>query len=449
MERTIMQKLLTWKTSTYRKPLILKGVRQCGKTWILKEFGKLYYDNVAYINFDEHKEYCQFFTTTKDTKRILQNLEMAIGVKIEPFNTLLIFDEIQECAEALNSLKYFCENAKNYHIVAAGSLLGISLAKPSGFPVGKVDFLEMKPMTFTEFLLANNDYNLIDYLEQLDSIEPLPEAFFNPLIEKLKMYFITGGMPEAIHMWTCEHSVPLVENVLANILDAYERDFMKHAEIKDFPKLSLIWKSIPSQLAKENKKFLYKVVKNGARAREYENALQWLVDANLAYKVYRSSACGIPLSAYDDLNAFKIYLLDVGLLRKLSHLDPSAFSNNNQLFVEFKGSLTENFVLQSLQNQSSIPLRYWVIDNPNYEVDFIMQRKNDILPIEVKASTNLKSKSLQKYKNLYSDKTKLRIRFSLDNLKLDDDILNIPLPLIDYSEKLISLAYKILEKTDQ
>ncbi|MEF9967367.1 MAG: ATP-binding protein, partial [Longicatena sp.] len=430
-------------------PLILKGVRQCGKTWILKEFGKLYYDNVAYINFDEHKEYCQFFTTTKDTKRILQNLEMAIGVKIEPFNTLLIFDEIQECAEALNSLKYFCENANNYHIVAAGSLLGISLAKPSGFPVGKVDFLEMKPMTFTEFLLANNDHNLIDYLEQLDSIEPLPEAFFNPLIEKLKMYFITGGMPEAIHMWTCEHSVPLVENVLANILDAYERDFMKHAEIKDFPKLSLIWKSIPSQLAKENKKFLYKVVKNGARAREYENALQWLVDANLAYKVYRSSACGIPLSAYDDLNAFKIYLLDVGLLRKLSHLDPSAFSNNNQLFVEFKGSLTENFVLQSLQNQSSIPLRYWAIDNPNYEVDFIMQRKNDILPIEVKASTNLKSKSLQKYKNLYSDKTKLRIRFSLDNLKLDDDILNIPLPLIDYSEKLISLAYKILEKTDQ
>ncbi|MEG0329583.1 MAG: ATP-binding protein [Longicatena sp.] len=449
MERTIMQKLLTWKTSTYRKPLILKGVRQCGKTWILNEFGKLYYDNVAYINFDEHKEYCQFFTTTKDTKRILQNLEMAIGVKIEPFNTLLIFDEIQECAEALNSLKYFCENANNYHIVAAGSLLGISLAKPSGFPVGKVDFLEMKPMTFTEFLLANNDHNLIDYLEQLDYIEPLAEAFFNPLIEKLKMYFITGGMPEAIHMWTCEHSVPLVENVLANILDAYERDFMKHAEIKDFPKLSLIWKSIPSQLAKENKKFLYKVVKNGARAREYENALQWLVDANLAYKVYRSSACGIPLSAYDDLNAFKIYLLDVGLLRKLSHLDPSAFSNNNQLFVEFKGSLTENFVLQSLQNQSSIPLRYWAIDNPNYEVDFVMQRKNDILPIEVKASTNLKSKSLQKYKNLYSDKTKLRIRFSLDNLKLDDDILNIPLPLIDYSEKLISLAYKILEKTDQ
>ncbi|MEG0361738.1 MAG: ATP-binding protein [Longicatena sp.] len=449
MERTIMKKLLTWKTSTYRKPLILKGVRQCGKTWILNEFGKLYYDNVAYINFDEHKEYCQFFTTTKDTKRILQNLEMAIGVKIEPFNTLLIFDEIQECAEALNSLKYFCENANNYHIVAAGSLLGISLAKPSGFPVGKVDFLEMKPMTFTEFLLANNDHNLIDYLEQLDYIEPLAEAFFNPLIEKLKMYFITGGMPEAIHMWTCEHSVPLVENVLANILDAYERDFMKHAEIKDFPKLSLIWKSIPSQLAKENKKFLYKVVKNGARAREYENALQWLVDANLAYKVYRSSACGIPLSAYDDLNAFKIYLLDVGLLRKLSHLDPSAFSNNNQLFVEFKGSLTENFVLQSLQNQSSIPLRYWAIDNPNYEVDFVMQRKNDILPIEVKASTNLKSKSLQKYKNLYSDKTKLRIRFSLDNLKLDDDILNIPLPLIDYSEKLISLAYKILEKTDQ
>lgn len=444
MERLLMKDLVQWKDSTYRKPLILKGARQTGKTWLLKEFGHLYYNDVAYINFEEHEEYKQFFETTKDINRILQNLEMAIGKNIEAENTLIIFDEIQECSSALNTLKYFYENAPEYHIVAAGSLLGITLSKPNGFPVGKVDFLEMHPMSFSEFLLANDNLNLVQYMSQINQIEKIPSAFFNPLHELLKLYFITGGMPEAIYVWKSAHDVELVQKVLVNILDAYEHDFIKHAEIKDYPKISFIWKSIPSQLSKENKKFFYKVVKPGARAREYENALQWLIDAGLVHKVYRSNACGLPLSAYDDLNCFKIYLSDVGLLRRLSYLAPSAFNDGNKLFVEFKGALSENFVLQSLQIQNDIPLRYWSMDNPSYEVDFILQKENDIFPIEVKAGSNVKSRSLKKYKELYGENIKLRIRYSLENLSLDNDILNIPLFLIDFSDQLINIALKSL-----
>ena len=440
MERLIMHKLLDWKNSPYRKPLILKGVRQVGKTWVLKEFGKRYYENVAYFNFDENEEYKQFFETTKDVDRILQNLMLASGENIAPEKTLIIFDEVQDCPKVINSMKYFCENTPQYHIACAGSLLGITLAKPSSFPVGKVNFMQIDPMTFTEFLFANGDENLANYLESVDTLEPIPEAFFNPLQEKLKMYYVTGGMPESILMWTESRDVSAMQEALSGIIDAYERDIAKHPNVSEFPKLSMIWKSIPSQLAKENKKFLYKVVKPGARAREYEDALQWLVDARLVHKIYRSTAPGLPMSAYDDIAAFKIYMVDVGLLRRLAQLAPTAFGEGNRLFTEFKGALTENFVLQTLLTQFEVVPRYWSQNNPPYEVDFLIQRENDIIPIEVKSETNIAGKSLRKFKELFPDQVKLRVRFSLNNLKLDDDVLNIPLFMADHADRLIGLA---------
>lgn len=440
MERLIMQDLLKWKESKYRKPLVLKGVRQVGKTWLLKEFGRLFYDNVAYFNFDENAEFKQFFETTKDIKRILQNLMLASGQKILPSKTLVIFDEVQDCPDVINSLKYFCENAPEYHVACAGSLLGIALAKPSSFPVGKVDFLQVNPLTFIEFLMANGDNNLVEYLDSIDSLEKIPDAFFNPLCEKLKMYYVVGGMPEPVLMWTQEKDVEAMQKALGNIITAYERDFAKHPNTSEFPKVSMIWKSIPSQLARENKKFIYKVVKEGARAREYEDALQWLVDANLVKKIYRSTAPGLPIAAYDDLSAFKIYLTDVGLLRRLSLLAPSAFGEGSRLFTEFKGALSENYILEALVNQFEVVPRYWSQANPPYEVDFIIQRENEIIPIEVKAEKNVQAKSLKKYKEKYGDKINLRVRFSLDNLRMDDDLLNIPIFMADYTDKIIGIA---------
>jgi len=440
MERYIINDLLKWKNSKYRKPLIVKGVRQVGKTWILKEFGKQHYESTAYFNFDENEEYKQFFETTKDVERILQNLTLASSQKISPESTLIIFDEVQDCPKVINSMKYFCENAPQYHIICAGSLLGLALSKPSSFPVGKVDFLQVNPMTLSEFLLANGDANLVQYMESIDSFNPIPDAFFNPLCEKLKMYYVTGGMPEPVLMWTAERDVDAMQTSLSGIIGAYERDFGKHPEVKEFPKISMIWKSVPSQLARENKKFIYKVVKSGARAREYEDALQWLVDASLISKIYRSTAPGLPISAYDDLSVFKIYLVDVGILRRLAQLAPTAFGEGNRLFTEFKGALSENYVLQALLNRFEVTPRYWAQTNPPYEVDFLIQRENDIFPVEVKSEVNIESISLKKYKEKFSEQTKLRIRFSLSNLRLDGDLLNIPLFLAEHTDKLISLA---------
>lgn len=440
MERFILNDLKRWKSSRHRKPLILKGVRQVGKTWILKEFGRRSYDSIAYFNFDENEEYRQFFETTKDTDRILQNLTLASGQKILPEKTLIIFDEVQDCPKVINAMKYFCENAPQYHIACAGSLLGIALARPSSFPVGKVDFMQINPMTFTEFLLANGDANLAGYLDSVSSLEPIPEAFFNPLYEKLKMYYVTGGMPEPVLLWTEDRNVDALQTALSNIIGAYERDFAKYPDVKEFPKISMVWKSIPSQLSRENKKFIYKVVKEGARAREYEDALQWLADANLVKKIYRNTSPGLPISAYDDLSAFKIYLVDVGLLRRLSLLSPTAFAEGNRLFTEFKGALSENYALQALVNQFEATPRYWSQVNPTYEVDFLIQRENDIIPIEVKAEDNIESRSLKKFKESYGNRVKLRVRMSLNNLKLDNDLLNIPLFMADYTDKLIGIA---------
>ncbi len=443
MKRFAMDKLDTWKSSSRRKPLILNGIRQVGKTWLLREFGKKRYSNTAYFNFDENTEYKQFFQTTKNVKRLIQNLSLASGQEIHPETTLIIFDEIQECNQALNTLKYFCENAPEYHIACAGSLLGITLSKPLSFPVGKVEFLTIHPMTFSEFLIANGDTNLFQFIHHIDSIEPILKAFYNPLVEKLKMYFVTGGMPESVSAWTSHRSTEEVQKILGDINGAYERDFAKHVYHTVLPKVSLLWHSIHSQLAKENKKFLYTAVKSGARAREYESALQWLCDAGLLEKVYRCVKPGLPLSAYDDLRAFKVYLPDVGLLRRLSYLSPTAFGEGNRLFQEFKGSLTENYILQTLSTQFEVPLRYWK-DNTRHEVDFVLQNKNDILPIEVKSQHSINSSSLKVYKEKYPTATPLRVRFSLKNLRLDNDLLNIPLFLADEAERLINLAMQIM-----
>lgn len=437
MERKILTDLCKWKNGKHRKPLILRGARQVGKTWVLQEFGKRYFTDTLYINFERQEEYKQFFQTTKDVKRILQNLSLASGKKITT-DTLIIFDEIQACEEALNTLKYFCEDAPEYYVASAGSLLGLKLSQ--GFPVGKVDFLEMGSMSFEEFLLANGDETLHDFLNSIEEISAIPDAFFNPLVEKLKMYFITGGMPEAVSVWTQDRDISAADNVLADILLSYESDFGKHADKFDVNKIQLIWESLPSQLAKENKKFLYSAVKSGARAREYENAVNWLNSADVAKKVYRISKPGLPLSAYDDLTAFKIYMGDVGLLRKHSHLATSAFTENNRLFTEFKGALTENFVLQCITRQFEVKPRYWA--NTQYEVDFIIQRENDIIPVEVKAGENVKATSIKNYYKLYENETPIIVRLSLRNLSLDGNMLNVPLFLADKLDKIIGIVLK-------
>ena len=432
MQRFILKKLIEWKESKYRKPLILKGARQVGKTYILKQFGKENYEGVAYFNFDHDEDLYNLFENTKDPKRILEQLAFIYGKAIIPGKTLIIFDEIQECPNALNSLKYFYEEANEYHIACAGSLLGIRLSHTS-FPVGKVDFLNMYPMTFSEFLTADNAQNLVDYMNSLEKIEKIPDIFFNQLEEKLKAYFIIGGMPEAVSAWVNEKDMELVNKIQDNILSAYESDFSKHTQDSEVNKISLIWNSVPSQLAKENKKFLYQVVKEGARAREYENALNWLNDANLIYKIYNVTKTDFPLKAYNDLSAFKIYMNDVGLLRKMSNLDSKIVVEGDKLFEEFKGAFTENYVLNMLSSTLNSVPNYYTFDRN--EIDFIIQYKNNIVPIEVKANKSTNNTSLTKYNEKFNNE--LSVRFSMNNLSKDGKILNIPLFLIEYVEKFI------------
>jgi len=437
MRRLLLNQLILWKKSEQRKPLMLKGVRQVGKTWLLKEFGEKYYENTAYFNFDEQGELKQYFETTKDVSRILQNLALINGAPIHPGRTLVIFDEIQECPAALNTLKYFRENAPEYHIACAGSLLGVRVSRRESFPVGKIEFLPVYPMTFTEFLWALGEEKLVQYIDNIDSLDPVPDIFFNQLHEKLKMYFITGGMPESVRAWAEDKDVARVQKVLRDILDAYELDFSKHAEIKDIAKLGLIWSSIPSQLSRENKKFMYRAVKEGVRAREYEDALTWLCNAGLGHKIYRNTKPSLPVSAYDDLGAFKLYVVDVGLLRRLALLDPLSFGEGNRLFLEFKGALSENYILQSLVTQYEGLPRYWS-SGATAEVDFTIQRGNDIIPIEVKSDENTRGKSFSLYNQKYAPL--IRVRFSLRNLKKDNNLINVPMFLADHLDKFIGLA---------
>ena len=432
MKRFILENLIKWKESKYRKPLILKGARQIGKTYILQQFGSENYDGVAYFNFDHDEDLYNLFNNTKDPKRILEQLSFIYGKALIPGKTLIIFDEIQECPNALNSLKYFQEEANEYHIACAGSLLGIRLSHTS-FPVGKVDFLNMYPMTFREFLIADNCNNLVEYLNSIKNVENIPDIFFNQLEEKLKAYFIIGGMPEAVKAWTEEKNVELVNNIQKNILQAYESDFSKHTSNSEANKISLIWNNIPSQLAKENKKFLYQAIKAGARAREYESALNWLNDSNLIYKIYNITKPDFPLKAYNDLSSFKIYINDVGLLRQMANLDSKIVIEGDRLFEEFKGAFTENYVLNMLTTTLDTVPNYYTFDR--HEVDFIIQSKNEIIPIEVKSNRSINNISLTRYNE--KNNNELAIRFSMNNLAKNGKILNIPLFLIEYLNNFI------------
>lgn len=432
MKRFIMDKLIEWKNSKYRKPLILRGARQVGKTYILKNFGIENYENVAYFNFDHDEDLYNLFENTKDPHRIIEQLSFVHGKAIKPEKTLIIFDEIQECPNALNSLKYFNEEANEYHVACAGSLLGIRLSNTS-FPVGKVDFLNMYPMSFSEFLLADGCENLVDYMKSINKIEPIPDVFYNMLMDKLKIFYIIGGMPEVVDLWVHEKDVAICSKAQDSILKSYESDFSKHTSSFEANKISLIWNNIPSQLSKENKKFLYQVVKNGARAREYEGALNWLNDADLITKVYNVSKPAFPLKAYNDLSSFKIYMLDIGLLRRMSNLESSIILQQDKLFEEFKGAYSENYVLNALKTMLDYSPSYYVFNR--HEIDFMIQENNEIIPIEVKSNKSTNNASLTNY-NKEND-NKISIRFSKNNLKHDGKVINVPLFLIEYINNFI------------
>lgn len=436
MRRYIKEQLIKWKNRNDRKPLILKGARQVGKTYILKEFGNEEYDNVAYFNFDHDEALKNLFLSTKDPKRILEQLVFAAGKPIMPEKTLIIFDEIQECPDALNSLKYFNEEANEYHIACAGSLLGIKLSHTS-FPVGKVEYLEMYPMTFSEFLLADNQENLVQYMESVKSIEKIPDIIYEQLNEKMKSYFIIGGMPEVVKAWVTAKDIETVNRVQKQILNGYEDDFGKHADSATIRiKISIVWESIISQLARENKKFLYQVAKDGARAREYEDAVNWLNDSNIVNKIFNVKKPDFPLNAYTDLSSFKLYMSDVGLLRRKANLDSKIVIEGNRLFEEFKGALTENFILNMLMFKYKEKPNYYVFDK--HEIDFIIQNKNEIIPIEVKAGENINSTSLKRFNEL--NENKIAIRFSTRNLDKSGKIINIPIFMAEYIDKFIELG---------
>ncbi len=435
IKRDIMEALLQWKNRQQRKPLIIQGARQIGKTWIMKKFGEVHYEHVAYFNFDASDELCREFENTKDPQRLIGILRLYTDRPIEPEKTLIIFDEIQQSNKALNSLKYFCEDAPQYHIMAAGSLLGVSLSQGDSFPVGKVEFLNMYPVTFREFLCSDNP-QMHEYLETLTAIDPLPEIVMGKVSESWRRYQVCGGMPAAVTALLTNRGTEEVENRLREILTAYSLDFAKHAPAKDIPRIAAIWNSIPSQLAKENRKFLYKLVKTGARAREYEDGLLWLQHAGLMYRVFCSSKPGLPLSAYDDISAFKIYLCDAGLLRAMAQLPAEVFWSDNPLYTEFKGAMAENMVLQSLIPQFEVMPRYWASQG-TAEVDFLLQHTSSLSPVEVKAGTNLNGKSLGVYIKQYNPE--IALRYSMNNLRQDGTILNIPLFLADWTKKLLEI----------
>lgn len=428
-----MSALLKWKQRSERKPLIIQGARQIGKTWIMRKFGEEYFDYVAYFNFDASEELCREFENTKSPERLLDILRLYTEYPIEPERTLIIFDEIQQSNKALNSLKYFCEDAPEYHILAAGSLLGVSLSQGDSFPVGKVEFLKMYPVTFREFLHADAP-PMYEYLESLTEIAPLPEIVMGRVGEAYRRYQVCGGMPAAVTAMLEKRGVQEIEEIQKAILTAYALDFAKHAPGKDIPQVTAIWNSIPSQLTKENRKFVYKLVKTGARAREYEDGLLWLEHAGLIYRIFCSSKPGLPLSAYDDLSAFKIYLCDGGLLRVMAQLPADVLWSENALYTEFKGAMAENMVLQSLVAHFDVLPRYWTSE-ATAEVDFLLQNNTHLLPVEVKSGTRLGGKSLGIYINHFD--TELALRYSMNNLKRDDVILNIPISLADWTEKLL------------
>lgn len=427
MRRLITDKLVEWKNRRDRKPLILKGVRQCGKTYILTKFGEENYDDMAYINFEETPSAADLFTQDLNPHRIIVELGVVLGKKINPESTLIFFDEIQFSPHALTSLKYFCEQTPEYHIVCAGSLLGVALSKPKSFPVGKIDFLTLYPLNFHEFILVNGESDLLSYLKPFSAAAPVSTIIADKLTSYLKTYYITGGMPEVVAAWLEHKDINETERVQDAILDAYQLDFAKHAPSADFPKISLLWNSIPNQLAKESHKFMYSTVKPGARAKEFESALQWLLESGVVYKIKKIAKPAIPLSAYANTAYFKLYLADVGLLRRMARLPAAVLWGDSPIYSEFKGALTENFVLTELVTLHEETPYYWKSENIA-ELDFVVQYGDKIIPIEVKSSQNVKSRSLGVYREKYDPE--ISIRISLRNLRKDGALLNIPLYML-------------------
>lgn len=432
MYRIAMEKLIKWKDNKRRKPLIIEGARQVGKTWLMKEFGRLYYEDTVYVNFDSNSRMEELFSTDLDTNRLITGLEIYSGKKIDPTKTLLIFDEVQEVPRALSALKYFCENSPEYHIVCAGSLLGIALHHGTSFPVGKVDFLKLFPLSFKEFLMATDKARFADLLDTQDY--QMITSFKHTYIDALKEYYFVGGMPEAVQVFAENKDYNEVRDIQRRIITAYEQDFSKHAPNEIVPKLRMLWNSIPTQLSKENKKFIYGLVREGARAKDYETAIMWLSDCGLVHKISRVNSGGMPLKAYEDLKAFKLFILDVGLLSCMAGLHQKVLLDGNDLFVEFKGALTEQYVCQQLKTVDNLGIYYYTNDRGSCEVDFVVDTGEKIIPVEVKAELNLRAKSLKTYYEKFSPD--LAVRTSMADYKKEDWLLNQPLYTIENFTKI-------------
>ena len=427
MKRFALDKLKEWKEKKGRKPLIIRGARQVGKTWLMKEFGNTCFEKVAYVNFDSNPRMQQVFDGEISIERIVLAISAETGVSIDSKSTLLIFDEVQEVPKALSALKYFYENAPEYAIVAAGSLLGIALHKGTSFPVGKIDFMDLYPMSFQEFLCAIGEERFVSLLQGTDI--GMVTMFKSKYIDRLREYYYVGGMPEAVQTFVDTRDWNKVREIQKNLLDYYQQDFSKHAEVSLVPRLNLVWNSIPMQLATENKKYIYGQVREGARAKDFELAIQWLLDCGLIHKVQRVNKPSLPLKAYVDFNAFKIYLADIGLLIAMADLDARVIIDGNRIFTEFKGALTEQYVLQQLVSEVGIDPYYYSTANSKGEIDFLLQGKTSVIPVEVKAEENLRAKSLKAFCDKYEPK--YAVRTSMSDYRAQEWMTNIPLYNID------------------
>ena len=432
MRRTAMEKLVAWKSSDERKPMVLKGARQVGKTWLMKEFGRNYYKSFVYFNFDEEDELKSIFETNKNPQRIIELLSMIAGEKIYPLDTLIIFDEVQECPEALNALKYFKEKANEYHVIAAGSLLGTLLAKPKSYPVGMVNLLDIFPLTFEEFLEAT-DAPLFAYYEGIHKEQQIEEIFHNRLLESYNNYLIIGGMPECVSSWLKHKDPAKIAQIQRELIEVYENDFSKHNGKVNSGRILMVFRSIVTQLAKSNEKFMYGAVREGARARDFEEAIEWLVSAGMLNRIYNVSKLEHPISAFDKLDQFKLFLFDTGLLKQMAGIDNSAILLKST--YQFKGPLTENYVLQQLRGQFEVMPRYF--SSRNGEIDFVLQCGMDIIPVETKGGED---KSAPTFKKYVADNHPLyAVRFSKIGYRKDGNITNIPLYLVGKTKELLGI----------
>lgn len=434
MKRNAYNSLIEWKKipDGKRKPLILNGARQVGKTWLLEEFGKNEFESVAEINFEKQPQMASIFAADFDVNRIIRAIQLATGVKLVPGKTLIIFDEIQDVERGLLSLKYIFNDAPEYHIVAAGSLLGITL-KQESFPVGKVDFLNINPLSFDEFLIAMHQDNMVEALKRKDW--ELISAFKSKYIDFLRQYYFVGGMPEVVEAYSVNQDFEEVRDIQKDLLMSYERDFSKHPPFEIVPKIKQVWEHIPAQLAKENKKFVYNVIRKGARAKEFEGAIEWLSNAGAVHKVTRISKSSVPIKGFEDMDSFKLYIIDIGLLGAMSGLDARTLINGNEIFEQYKGALTEQYVLQQLKCIDDLQIHYWTPDAGMAEIDFVVQSNGRVIPIEVKAEENLKSKSLKSYREKYSPE--VSVRTCMSDYKEQEDLVNIPLYAILYLEQIL------------